>query len=124
MAREEDFKNLKTMLSIDEDDTSHDTRLNQILSMESNRLKNKLHRKASEDVPDELNYILIEVSIRRFNLLKNEGMTGYSQEGENFTFEDDEFDDFLDDIENWLADQENRPTSLGKVSFISGYSGR
>lgn len=124
MAETSDLDNLKTMLAIDADDMSQDVRLNQILSIESSRLKNKLHKKASEQIPDELNYILIEVSIRRFNLLKNEGMTTYSQEGESFGLKNDEFEDFLDDIENWLADEEDKPTSLGHVSFISGYSGR
>lgn len=51
-------------------------------------------------------------------------MANYSQEGETITFNSNDFDDFKDDIANWLADEEDKPTSLGKVSFISGYQGK
>lgn len=124
MAREEDLKNLKKLLMLKKDDVSKDELLRLILDNTSASLKIKLHRKASETVPDELNYILLEVAVRRFNRLKNEGMANYSQEGESITFNSDDFDDFKDDIVDWLADQEDKPTSLGKVSFISGYQGK
>lgn len=107
---------LKTMLAISEDDTSQDEQLKQILSMESDRLRNKIHKKTSNEIPSELNYILIEVSIRRFNLLKNEGMANYSQEGETIGYEDDEFDDFMDDINRYLID--NEAQSRGVARFI------
>lgn len=120
----EDLANLKKLLMLKKDDVSKDELLQLILDNTSASLKIKLHRKASGAVPDELNYILLEVAVRRFNRLKNEGMANYSQEGESITFNSDDFDDFKDDIVDWLADQEDKPTSLGKVSFISGYSGR
>lgn len=124
MAETEDLKNLKKLLMLKKDDVSKDELLQLILDNTSASLKIKLHRKASETIPDELNYILLEVAVRRFNRLKNEGMANYSQEGESITFNSDDFDDFKDDIVDWLADQEDKPTSLGKVSFISGYQGK
>ena len=124
MAETEDLKNLKKLLMLKKDDVSKDELLQLILDNTSASLKIKLHRKASETVPDELNYILLEVAVRRFNRLKNEGMANYSQEGESITFNSDDFDDFKDDIVDWLADQEDKPTSLGKGSFISGYQGK
>ena len=124
MAETEDLKNLKKLLMLKKDDVSKDELLQLILDNTSASLKIKLHRKASETVPDELNYILLEVAVRRFNRLKNEGMANYSQKGESITFNSDDFDDFKDDIVDWLADQEDKPTSLGKVSFISGYQGK
>ncbi|NVM32537.1 phage head-tail connector protein [Pediococcus acidilactici] len=120
----DNLKNLKVLIAMDEDDTSKDGLLNLIIANTEASLKVKLHKKAIEKVPDELNYILLEVAVRRFNRLKNEGMANYSQEGETITFNSNDFDDFKDDIANWLADEEDKPTSLGKVSFISGYSGR
>lgn len=109
---------------MNEDDTSKDNLLNLIVANTEASLKVKLHKKATEKVPDELNYILLEVAVRRFNRLKNEGMANYSQEGESITFNSNDFDDFKDDITDWLADEEDKPTALGHVSFISGYSGR
>lgn len=123
MDETEDLKNLKVLLAM-EGDNSRDTLLNLILKNTKASLKIKLHRKAKDDVPTELNYILLEVAVRRFNRFKNEGMSHYSQENETITFKDDDFDDFLKDIADWLSDEEDKPTSLGKVSFISGYSGR
>lgn len=124
MAETEDLKNLKKLLMLKKDDVSKDELLQLILDNTSASLKIKLHRKASETVPDELNYILLEVAVRRFNRLKNEGMANYSQEGESITFNSDDFDDFKDDIVDWLSDEEDKPASLGKVSFISGYQGK
>ena len=109
---------------MNEDDTSKDGLLNLIVANTEASLKVKLHKKAIEKVPDELNYILLEVAVRRFNRLKNEGMANYSQEGESITFNSNDFDDFKDDITDWLADEEGKSTTLGHVSFISGYSGR
>ena len=123
MDETEDLKNLKVLLAM-EGDNSRDTLLNLILKNTKASLKIKLHRKAKDDVPAELNYILLEVAVRRFNRFKNEGMTNYSQEGETITFKDSDFDDFLDDIADWLSDEEDKPTTLGKVSFISGYQGK
>lgn len=123
MAETEDLENLKVLLAM-EGDNSRDTLLNLIIDNTKASLKVKLHRKAKDDVPAELNYILLEVAVRRFNRFKNEGMSHYSQENETITFKDDDFDDFLKDIADWLSDEEDKPTSLGKVSFISGYSGR
>lgn len=123
MAETEDLKNLKVLLAM-EGDNSRDALLNLIIDNTKASLKVKLHRKAKDDVPAELNYILLEVAVRRFNRFKNEGMTNYSQENETITFKDDDFDDFLKDIADWLSDEEDKPTSLGKVSFISGYQGK
>ncbi|KAF0422773.1 phage head-tail connector protein [Pediococcus pentosaceus] len=123
MAETEDLKNLKVLLAM-EGDNSRDALLNLIINNTKASLKVKLHRKAKDDVPAELNYILLEVAVRRFNRFKNEGMSHYSQEDETITFKDNDFDDFLKDIADWLADEEDKPTTLGRVSFISGYCGR
>lgn len=75
----------------------------------------------AESVPNELSYILIEVAIKRFNRLKNEGMSSYSQEGESITFKSDDFDDFKDDIESWRQRNHKNEKSLGTVKFINPY---
>jgi len=79
---------------------------------------------STDGIPKELNYILIEVAIKRFNRLKNEGMTSYSQEGESITFNSSDFDDFISDIQQWRADNNKNEKSLGKVHFINPYEVR
>lgn len=112
----DNLKNLKVLIAMNEDDTSKDSLLNLIVANTEASLKVKLHKKATEKVPDELNYILLEVAVRRFNRLKNEGMANYSQEGESITFNSNDFDDFKDDINKYLID--NEVQSRGVARFI------
>ena len=112
----DNLKNLKVLIAMNEDDTSKDNLLNLIVANTEASLKVKLHKKATEKVPDELNYILLEVAVRRFNRLKNEGMANYSQEGETITFNSNDFDDFKDDINKYLI--ENKVQSRGVARFI------
>jgi hypothetical protein len=48
-----------------------------------------------------LSYIPLQVEVKRFNRLKNEGMTSFTQEGESITFNTDDFDEFASDIVDW-----------------------
>ncbi len=92
---------LKTMLGLATDDTSQDSVLALILKNTDLQLRFKLALDAGEQVPNELAYIPIEVAVRRYNRLKNEGMTSYTQEGESITFNSNDFDDFQADIDDW-----------------------
>ena len=95
-----DLDNLKVMLGMtgSNDDVEVDELLNLILDNTAMQLKFKTGTKLSESVPEELNYILIDVAVKRYNRLKNEGMTSYSQEGETISFAANDFDEFKDDI--------------------------
>ena len=68
-----------------------------------------------------LDYIVLEVCVRRYNRLKNEGMTSYSQEGESITFKSDDFDDFQDDISAWKEANNVPDASLGSARFINPF---
>lgn len=67
------LKNLKTMLGLKDND--QDALLNLIITNTDHALCFKLE---SKTVPPELDYIELEVSVRRFNRIRNEGMTAYS----------------------------------------------
>jgi hypothetical protein len=110
---------LKTMMEIKTD--TQDDVLNLIITNTTKALRFKLDLKPTEDLPEELSYIALEVCIRRYNRRKNEGMTSYEQEGQSFTFKSNDFDDFADDINNWKEANGKNAKSLGTVSFISGY---
>ena len=98
-----DLDNLKVMLGMtgSNDDVEVDELLNLILDNTAMQLKFKTGTKLSENVPEELNYILIEVAGKRYNRLKNEGMTSYRQEGETISFAANDFDEFKDDLKRW-----------------------
>lgn len=109
------------MLGIKNDD--RDALLKLIIDNTDQALRFKLELAEDEKVPGELGYIELEVSVRRFNRLQNEGMSQYSQEGESITFNSSDFDDFLDDIDLWKRRNQKDVKSLGAVSFINPYTG-
>lgn len=49
----------------------------------------------SEDVPDELDFIIVEVMVKRFNRLGSEGMASQSVEGLSMSFEQSDFEEYL-----------------------------
>lgn len=113
---------LKTMMEIKSN--TQDDVLNLIITNTTKALRFKLDLKPTEDFPEELSYIALEVCIRRYNRRKNEGMMSYEQEGQSFTFKSNDFDDFADDINDWKDANGKNAKSLGTVSFISGYPKR
>lgn len=113
--------NLKTMLALKSD--KQDNILSLIITNTDQALRFKLELSSDEKLPPELSYIELEVCIRRFNRLKNEGMSSYTQEGESITFNASDFDDFMDDINLWKQRHGKDVKSLGKLQFFNPYRG-
>src|SRR5699024_12610876 len=90
---------LKTKQQIKDD--KRDDILNLIVKNTTQALRFKLGLKASEKVPEQLDYIAIEVAVKRYNRLAIEGMSSYSQEGERITYSANGFDEFTNDIDDW-----------------------
>lgn len=110
---------LKTMLQLKGD--SMDALLSLIIKNTTAQTRFKLGLTGGEPFPNELDYIPLEVCVRRYNRLKNEGMSSYSQEGESITFDNNDFDDFLDDVAQWRKNREGK--SLGSAQFVNPYEG-
>ncbi|HJA23524.1 MAG TPA: phage head-tail connector protein [Candidatus Limosilactobacillus intestinavium] len=119
--KDEMLKNLKTMLGITTD--KKDELLNLIIKNTEQALRFKLGLNSEEAIPSELSYIALEVCVRRYNRISNEGMASYSQEGESITFNSDDFDDFADDINAWREQNGKNVKSLGKLQFFNAYRG-
>ncbi|WP_270588720.1 phage head-tail connector protein [Faecalibacillus intestinalis] len=83
-----------------------------IIRLTTNRLKTLLD---VEEVPTELEYIVTEVSIVRYNKIGSEGVTNHSVEGETMSFSDNDFKGYLNDIEAW----KNKKNEVkGVVKFL------
>lgn len=121
MAENTVLNNLKTMLALKSD--KQDDILKLIISNTEQALRFKLELSTDEELPSELAYIELEVCVRRFNRLKNEGMASYSQEGESITFNSSDFDDFMDDINQWKRRHSRDVKTLGKLQFFNAYRG-
>ena len=107
---------LKTMLQIKDD--KRDDILNLIVKNTTQALRFKLGLKASEKVPEQLDYIALEVSVKRYNRLANEGMSSYSQEGESITFSANDFDEFMNDIDAWKDENGMKDNMSGRILFL------
>ncbi len=69
-------------------------------------------------IPTELSYIVVEVSIARFNRIGSEGVSSHTVQGESLTWSDDDFKPYMDDIQEWLNAQDEVNTTRGRVRFI------
>lgn len=116
MAQSVSIENLKTMLQLTTD--KQDDLLNLIIENTEQALRFKLSLTKDESLPDELGFIALEVCVRRYNRLANEGMASYSQEGQSITFNSSDFDDFIDDINAWREQNGKNVKSLGHVQFF------
>lgn len=93
-------------------DEKYNKTLDVIIRLTTNRLKTLLD---VEEVPTELEYIVTEVSIVRYNKIGSEGVTSHSVEGETMSFSDNDFKGYLDDIEAW----KNKKNEVkGVVKFL------
>lgn len=103
---------VKTMLEIE--DTRQDGVLSLIISNVSSHLKALL----GQEIPTELEFIVTEITIRRFNRIGTEGMKSESVEGHSVTFYDleDEFKPYEKIIE--ANKVETGVSRRGKVLFI------
>lgn len=53
-------------------------------------------------VPDELQWIVTEVAVIRYNRIGSEGMSSESVEGHSASYRDNDFGPYEADIERWL----------------------
>lgn len=102
---------IKSLLSLK--DNSQDDVLNTIIDLISARLKSKIGKDVSDDVPDELKYIVVEASISRFNRINDEGKKSASESEVSATYETDDLAPFANDIADWIANK-NDGNATGK----------
>lgn len=100
---------IKTILGFKDD--TNDELLNAIISLTTARLL--LLIGATGDVPESLQYIVVEVTIARFNRIGSEGLNSHTVEGESMSWSDGDFEPFENDIRNYLAEN-----GKGKVRFL------
>ena len=104
---------IKLLLGIDPADTDLDEKITLIIGMVTARLRLLL---GDIDPPQELDYIIREVTVMRFNRIGSEGMASHSVEGESLQFTDDDFAAYRDDISDWLA--RHGTGTKGKLRFL------
>ena len=103
---------IKTLLGIE------DSLQDAVLSIIIENVSSHLRALIGKEIPPELEFIVVEISIRRFNRLGTEGMKSESVEGHNVTFYDlkDEFVPYKEVIE--AHKDKSGITQRGKVMFL------
>lgn len=105
------LEELKDLLGIT--DTDRDKTLTLLLSIATARLKTLL---GGITPPESMDYIILEVAVKRFNRIGSEGISSHSVEGESLSFVDSDFDEFADEIQAYLDTLKD--SSRGKVRFL------
>lgn len=103
---------IKTLLGFT--DTSADELLTTIINLTTGRLLTLLG--GAEEMPDSLQYIVVEVCVARFNRIGSEGISSHSVEGESMAWSDNDFTPYQSDIDSYLAAQEDG--SKGRIRFL------
>ena len=105
------LEDLKKLLGI-EDDKQDDVLL-LIVNSTQKRLKALL---GGVEPPEELSYIVLDVSVIRFNRIGSEGLASHTVEGESQSWDSDDFSGYKQDIQAWLDAQ--REAKRGRVRFL------
>jgi hypothetical protein len=100
---------VKKLLGITNNDL--DEKLDLIIETTETRLMNLLK---GDDIPERLQYIVVEVAIVRYNRIGSEGVRIDSVEGESQHYNDSDFEQYLPEIESYLESK----NGVEKVRFI------
>jgi len=108
MANETALSQIKSLLGV----TDQDEILTTVVELIEQRLEAKISR---DVVPPELNYIVVEASISRFNRINDEGKTSASENEVSSTWQTDDLAPFAADIADWI--DKNDPDNARVVYF-------
>ena len=109
------LEKILTLLGIVEPTEAMEDKIEAIMEMTEQRLALML---GQTTIPEELSFIVVEVTISRFNRLGSEGTSSHSVSNETLTWNDSDFKPYLDDIQTWLNAQEDPNTTRGRIRFI------
>ena len=85
---------IKVLLGISNND--NEELLNEIVELTKSKILNYINK---EELPSELEFILVEMAISRFNKIGSEGFASESTDGKSISYEDDFeiYKQYLDD---------------------------
>lgn len=91
-----------------------------IIELITQRLLNKLKPYQSDiaTVPAELEHIVIELTIERFNRIGSEGMKKEDTDGHNVEYQDNGLERYMDDIREWINSLDTTNPKKGKIRFL------
>lgn len=103
------LNDVKTMLSIEKDESDLDEKLDYMVRSIISRLKILIN---GVEPPDEMSYIVVEVALVRFNRIGSEGLKSHSVEGESLQFTENDFANYMEEIEAFNYKQSGKKGGL------------
>lgn len=104
-----------TLLGLDNPTEQVQDKVETIMEMTEQRLMLML---GLSIIPDALSFVVVEVTIARYNRIGSEGTSSHSVSNESMSWSDDDFAPYKDDIQTWLNAQAEPTTTRGRVRFI------
>ena len=91
-----------------------------LITLVTSQLRNKLtmYKPDIVEIPVELEYIIVESVVARYNYLGSEGMDSETVEGHTMNFREYYINRFDEDIEVWARTQGLIDNGRGKVLFL------
>lgn len=102
---------IKVILQIEDND--RDNILNEFIEMSSQRIKNRINENS---VPPELEFIVKEMVIARFNRVSSEGLASEGSGGGSRAYIEDILETYSEDIEEYKTKKLNK--RLSGMRFI------
>lgn len=105
---------VKRLLGMDPDAVEMDDLLKDVISLVTAQLSNRLG--GVEEIPEGLDYIVMNVTAARYNQIGDEGKASMTVEGESASWLADLFAPFEEDIRGYLDRQGTAPR--GSITFL------
>lgn len=108
-----DIQRMQTLLGIDLDDADKG-RVETYIVQTKQAIMVYIRKYLDDDnFPTELNYLVDQLTLAKYNKFHNEGMNSISEEGLSMSFNSNDLKDYLPDIEAWID-------STGKNDDLTG----
>lgn len=117
------LKSIKTLIFINESPSAEDEALLTVLiDLVTFKVMAKIKRHLPEtrEIPDSLNFAVVEAVVSRYNRIGSEGMTTEVVEGHTMTFntKDKAMEDLMAEVDNWIDDNLEDPGRKKVVRFL------
>ncbi|KRM83293.1 hypothetical protein FC35_GL000915 [Limosilactobacillus coleohominis DSM 14060] len=102
MDADKDLQRIQTLLGLDLDEKDQ-ARIKVYIGQAKQAILMYIRPYLNDDVfPLELNYLVDQLTLAKYNKFHNEGMNSISEEGLSMSFNSNDLKDFLPDIQAWI----------------------
>lgn len=96
-------------LSLDIGSPDKDELLYSLINRASKQVTNYIKKK---ELPEELEYIVTEITIARYNRIGSEGLNSENSDGVSFSYNNNLLDTYKKDLDRWIKDNTQLNSSV------------